>query len=221
MAYLPKEERRKAIILATLEVVAEKGFAGITTRAIATRLGAATGILHHHFKSLIDLKCEALRYLSRKNELNCIKMAQELMPTQALLKILSFDANPDEKSEASIWISAADEATREPEFGQVYAEETNKHHQWICNNLKDGAKAGEFTLSLPPELAAWKLIAVAYNLYDISSLPHTNLSPEMAVEIIKQELMSTLGLKSKDLASRLLPVNKEQTTCISTAETSA
>ncbi|SDR05114.1 TetR family transcriptional regulator C-terminal domain-containing protein [Pseudovibrio sp. Tun.PSC04-5.I4] len=221
MAYLPKEERRKAIILATLEVVAEKGFAGITTRVIATKLGAATGILHHHFKSLIDLKCEALRFLSRKNESNCIKMAQELTPTQTLLKLLSFNASAEERSEVSIWISAADEATREPEFGQVYAEENNKHHQWLCNNLKEGAKAGEFTLSLPAELAAWKLMAVAYNLYDISSLPHTNLSPEMAVEIIKQELITTLGVKSKDLASRLLPVNKEQTTCISTAKSPA
>ncbi len=66
MAYLAKEERRKAIILATLEVVKEKGFAGITTRAVAKQLDAATGIVHHHFKSLTELKCETLRYLSQK-----------------------------------------------------------------------------------------------------------------------------------------------------------
>ncbi|KZL12646.1 HTH-type transcriptional repressor KstR2 [Pseudovibrio axinellae] len=204
MAYLAKDERRKAIIIATLQVVAEKGFAGITTRAVATQLGAATGILHHHFSSLSELKCEALRFLSRKNEMKSRKMAQELTPTQSLLKILSFDATPEEKSEACIWISAADEAAREPEFGRVYAQESNRYHEWVCENLKAGAKTGEFTLSLSPELAAWKLMTVAHNLYDVSSLPHTDLSPQMAVEILKQELIATLGLKSKDLASQLL-----------------
>ncbi|MES0868208.1 TetR family transcriptional regulator C-terminal domain-containing protein [Pseudovibrio sp. SCP19] len=204
MAYLAKEERRKAIILATLEVVKEKGFAGITTRAVAKQLGAATGILHHHFKSLTDLKCEALRYLSQKNGDNCISIAKDLTPTQALLRLISFNATSEEKAETTIWISAADEATRDPELARVYAEETNKSHQWLCSNLREGAKTGEYTLTLPVELAAWKLMSLAFNLYDVSNLPETELTPDMAVQILKEELKSTLGLDSKDLASQLL-----------------
>ncbi|KZK83229.1 HTH-type transcriptional repressor KstR2 [Pseudovibrio sp. Ad13] len=204
MAYLAKEERRKAIILATLDVVKENGFAGITTRAIAKQLGAATGILHHHFKSLTDLKCEALRYLSQKNGDNCISVSKDLPPTQALLRLISFNATPQEKAETSIWISAADEANRDPEFARVYAEETNKSHEWICNNLKEGVRSGEYTLTLPAELVAWKLMSLAFNLYDVSNLPDTDLTPDMAVQILKDELKSTLGLNSKDLAYQLL-----------------
>ncbi len=204
MAYLVKEERRKAIILATLEVVKEKGFAGITTRAVARQLGAATGILHHHFKSLTDLKCEALRYLSQKHDNNCILFSRDLPPTQALLHLISFNATPQEKAETSIWISAADEASRDPEFAHVYAEVTNKSHEWICNNLKEGVNTGEYTLTLPAELIAWKLMSLAFNLYDVSNLPNTDLTPDMAVQILKEELKSTLGLDSKDLASQLL-----------------
>ena len=204
MAYLAKDERRKAIIQATLDVVKEKGFAGITTRAVAKQLGAATGILHHHFKSLLDLKCEALRYLSQKHGGNCIAISQDLAPTQALLRLISFNATPEEKAEISIWISAADEANRDPVFARVYGEETNKCHEWLCNNLKDGIRTGEYTLTLPVELAAWKLMSLAFNLYDVSNLPDTDLTPEMAVQILKDELKSTLGLNSKDLASQLL-----------------
>ncbi len=204
MAYLAKEERRKAIILATLEVVRQKGFAGITTRAVAKQLGAATGILHHHFKSLSDLKCETLRFLSHKSVEKWHKFAHQHNPAQALLHLISFEATPEEKAEISVWISAADEATRDPEFALVYAEETNKSHKWLCANLEDGLEAGEYKLSLPVELAAWKLMALIFNLYDLSSLPATDLSPEMALAIIKEELKSTLGLQDKDLMSPLL-----------------
>lgn len=204
MAYLAKEERRKAIILATLEVVKEKGFAGITTRAVAKQLDAATGIVHHHFKSLTELKCETLRYLSQKNGANYITISNTLPPTQALLRLLSFNVTPEEKTETSVWVSAADEANRDPEFARVYGEETNKSHDWLCSNLKEGVRTGEYTLTLPVEFAAWKLMSLAFNLYDVSNLPDTALTPDMAVQILKDELKSTLGLESKDLASKLL-----------------
>ncbi len=47
-------------------------------------------------------------------------------------------------------------------------------------------------------------MSLAFNLYDVSNLPDTALTPDMAVQILKDELKSTLGLESKDLASKLL-----------------
>ena len=58
MARTPVEERRSALITAALHVVAERGIAGATTRAIVTKAGMSLASFHYAFDSrdqLLDI----------------------------------------------------------------------------------------------------------------------------------------------------------------------
>jgi AcrR family transcriptional regulator len=57
---------RKAVLEATVELLAERGYAGTSTRLAAERAGVSLGALQHHFRTKADLSVEALRYASRR-----------------------------------------------------------------------------------------------------------------------------------------------------------
>lgn len=55
MAYLSAEERRRTIIDAAIEVIAQEGLARATTRRIAERANAPLGALHYCFRNKEEL----------------------------------------------------------------------------------------------------------------------------------------------------------------------
>ncbi|AHD11661.1 TetR/AcrR family transcriptional regulator [Phaeobacter gallaeciensis] len=56
------QERKEALILATLELVAEKGVRGATVRDIAERADVTQGLIRHYFSSKEDLMTAAYEH---------------------------------------------------------------------------------------------------------------------------------------------------------------
>lgn len=57
-------ESRKALITATIDLVAEDGFINLTTRKISKRAGVSTGLLYDYFSSKEDLLFECFREIN-------------------------------------------------------------------------------------------------------------------------------------------------------------
>ncbi len=62
----PAEQRKEALILATLSLIAEQGVQGATVRAIAQRAEVTQGLIRHYFSSKEDLITAAYEYHMRK-----------------------------------------------------------------------------------------------------------------------------------------------------------
>src|SRR5512145_213980 len=58
------EDTRKSILEATLSIVGEGGFGGLTVRAIAERAGVAIGTVNYHFGSKDNAVSEAYRFVT-------------------------------------------------------------------------------------------------------------------------------------------------------------
>jgi AcrR family transcriptional regulator len=54
------------VLEATVELLAERGYGGTSTRLAAERAGMSLGALQHHFRTKAELSVEALRYASRR-----------------------------------------------------------------------------------------------------------------------------------------------------------
>ncbi len=61
----PAEQRKEALILATLSLIAEKGVRGATVREIAKRAEVTQGLIRHHFSSKEDLITAAYEHHMR------------------------------------------------------------------------------------------------------------------------------------------------------------
>lgn len=60
------EARRLEVSEAVWRVLATRGFGGLTLRAVATELGATTGLLTHYFPAKSDLLAHALDLLEQR-----------------------------------------------------------------------------------------------------------------------------------------------------------
>ncbi|WP_245571059.1 TetR/AcrR family transcriptional regulator [Catelliglobosispora koreensis] len=60
------EARRRDVSGAVWRVLAEHGFTGLTLRAVATEMGATTGLVTHYFPSKRDLVEYALQLLGER-----------------------------------------------------------------------------------------------------------------------------------------------------------
>ncbi|MCV6588005.1 MAG: TetR family transcriptional regulator [Marinobacterium sp.] len=198
MRYLPKEEKRKAILEATLNLAASCGFAGITARKVATAMGTATGTIHHHFSSLSELKCEVVRYAL---EITCEKEKQAvkgLSPYEALIQLLLPSNMPDREFDTRVWNSAADEIWRNEAFKQEYSRAMRIYTGNLEAIIQRGCDEGAFTPVLSPRQCAWKLLATAFNLSDYTYLEDPDFDIDTANNIILQDIQVTLAIQPGD-----------------------
>lgn len=120
MAYLPRAERRAAIIAAALRVIRADGFAAVSARSVAEAVGGSPGLIHQHFPSVVELTAEAWRAY----------VAENLAEFEGVVggggdPVDEFFANhldPDRGDELGIWADAWAHAMRTPAFGVVFTE---------------------------------------------------------------------------------------------------
>lgn len=193
MSYLPKDEKRKAILEATLELVATVGFAGITARKVAARMGAATGTIHHHFASLDDLKSEVLRYSMAQSMAHNRQFIATLPPYETLLKILLSSNMKNREFENRVWLSAADEMWRNPMLKEAYSEAMLSLVAAVESVISNGVTTGVFTATLSVNQCAWKIVANALTLSSYTYLGQHALSLQSVDEMVIYDIQTTLG----------------------------
>ena len=62
VARLSPDERRQAIIEATLAVAERQGLGATTVRDVATEMGTSSGLIHHYFASMDDVLAAAFEH---------------------------------------------------------------------------------------------------------------------------------------------------------------
>src|SRR3989338_7129431 len=80
---MPRDARREQLIEATIEVMAEQGFARITLADVARKAGLAHGLVNFHFQTKDALLAETLSYLSQEYRANWRAALDQATPTPA------------------------------------------------------------------------------------------------------------------------------------------
>ncbi len=197
MSYLPKEEKRKAILDATLSLVISGGFASVTARNVARQMGAATGTIHHHFSSLSELKSEVLRYAidaSIKADREAIK---NLPPYDSLLQLLLPSNYSDREHENRVWASAADEMLRNEALKSVYRKTISELIDEVEKVIHKGQDSGIFHPEGNIRQYAWKLTVTSISLSNCICLDDDCLDMQAIDELVTRDIQLTLGMQTE------------------------
>ena len=119
MAYLPREERRAAIIDAALSVLASGGFAALSARAVATELGGSPGLIHQHFASMDELAEAAWDSYVERN-LAEFERDAGASAESALAEFFANHLGGAEGQALDLWADAWGHAQRTPAFAPVF-----------------------------------------------------------------------------------------------------
>ncbi|BAJ31231.1 MULTISPECIES: TetR/AcrR family transcriptional regulator [Kitasatospora] len=156
------EARRRDVSEAVWRVLADRGFGGLTLRAVAAELGASTGLLTHYFPHKRALVAHALEVLDRQAA-ERRRPATEAAATSrglpvlraALLDVLPLDA--DGEAGNRIWVGSWDAALGDPELTAGHAERYRRARRRMTELCAQAQELGD----LPADRPAADLAALA------------------------------------------------------------
>ena len=151
------EARRAEVSAAVWRVLTERGFAGLTLRAVAGELGATTGLLTHYFPSkrallryALDLLDEAHAARPRPHTEAAGPGAEGLAALRAaLLDILPLTA--ESTAGGRIWVSSWDAALADPELAGDHAARYRRARTRMAGFAAAAQDRGELRTDRTPE----------------------------------------------------------------------
>lgn len=148
------EARRRDVSEAVWRVLAAQGFGGLTLRAVATELGATTGLLTHYFPAKRDLVAHALELLDQRTATRPRRAAGTGLAAvrAALLDILPLTAEATATNR--IWVSSWDAALADPALSGEYALKYGRSRDRLRDLVATAQGLGELPPGDPARIAA-------------------------------------------------------------------
>ncbi|MGW0857093.1 TetR/AcrR family transcriptional regulator [Streptomyces sp. NPDC002690] len=148
------EARRRDVSAAVWKVMATRGFAGLTLRAVATELGATTGLLTHYFPTKQALVEYALELLEQRTASRPRREAGEGLAAfrAALLDILPL--TPASTESNRIWVSSWDAALSDSDLSTAYARKYARSRDRLREQVAAAQELGELPRDDPARIAA-------------------------------------------------------------------
>ncbi|WP_330460946.1 TetR family transcriptional regulator [Streptomyces sp. NBC_00820] len=160
-----REARRDDVSEAVWRVLADKGFGGLTLRAVAAEMGASTGLLMHYFPTKRALLTHALDLLERRTA----QRPRRARPAAGLatVRVMLLDIlplTPDDTARNRIWVSSWDLSLADEELTADQAGRYARLRSTIRPHLDDARRLGELPASADPEQLAATVVAFTHGL---------------------------------------------------------
>ncbi|MFI7617846.1 TetR/AcrR family transcriptional regulator [Nonomuraea terrae] len=182
-----QEARRRDVSAAVWQVMATRGFAGLTLRAVAAELGATTGLLTHYFPTKQTLVEYALDLLEQRTASRPRRHAGNGLAAlrDALLDILPL--TPEATDSNRIWVSSWDAALSDPDLSTGYARKYGQSRDRLSERVAAAQELGELSPGDPVRIAvgaqSFILGLVVQALFDPVAFP-----PQRQVELLDDYL---------------------------------
>ncbi len=183
---LSKEERRQQLIDATIDSIAERGFADTTLGHVSKAAGLSQGIVNLHFTNKETLLTETLRFLRDEYQQawrSAISKADE-HPADKLsaLVTLDFDQKICRPKKLSVWFAFLGEARSRPTYSKICEEHDSEYSDVLVTLCQKLIEEGQYS-ELDPYLVAGGLEAMAEGLWLSLLVTPKHISRKMAREI--------------------------------------
>ncbi len=192
MSYLPRQQRRTAILEAAVSIVLKEGLAAATVRRIAGEMGAASGQIHHHFRSASELRAEAFATLARRSLEDKSREHSGKDAAHRLLSLLGYSDTAMDLQESVLWNEAILIAQNDEAMKSALAENIKAWHCEIVAIIETGRRSDGIVRPSSAEDSAWRILGLSNGLYGIMQLQTLGLSKDafnrQMLAAIKNEL---------------------------------
>jgi AcrR family transcriptional regulator len=160
-----REARRKDVSEAVWQVLAHKGFGGLTLRAVATAMGVSTGMLMHYFPTKRALITHALDLLEKDTAER--PRRERPAPGLATVRVMLLDIlplTPGDTARNRIWVSSWDLSLADDDLRARQADRYTRLRTTLRPHLEAARTLGELPAHADPGRLAATAVAFTHGL---------------------------------------------------------
>lgn len=183
-----REERRIAILEATWQLVAERGYHHVRVQDVARICGTSTGTVHYYFPSKVDVLREALRY--------CVDQAFERQGAslrsidnarKRLLALIEMQLpiGNQVREEWSVWLQFWSETCLDPELRTIHNDFYARWMDTVVRIVVRGQRQGIFR-----DVDAAQFASLLTSATDGAAIKVLTGVPGMTVDVMRNMLVS-------------------------------
>ena len=204
MARMNPDDRREAILDATLRVMTRKGMAATTVRDVADEMGTSSGLIHHYVASMDELLAAAFERAAGQD----LAATRESMGSgQGAVERLGrfFDgyARADQDWAFQLWLDAWAEAARRPAVRATSHRLNVAWQELIASTIRDGVADGVMQCAAPDDVA-WRVLSLLDGLTLQAVAHRASIERDAVIEWGAAYAESELGLPSGALTTAAL-----------------
>ena len=166
---------RGRIEAAAIELIAERGWGGVSTRQLADRAGVTAGLVHYHYRSLDDALRTAALAAARTMVAELARVVGETSDVDQALAVVwaAMDRHPVDASDSVMMIEAMLAALRDPEMRAGLTAVLRDFRRTVADRLRLGGFAD-------PDATAAVLAAVLDGV-----MLHRILSDDLTADVVR------------------------------------
>ncbi|WP_406301071.1 TetR family transcriptional regulator [Streptomyces sp. NBC_00885] len=193
-----REARREDVSQAVWHVLADKGFSGLTLRAVAAAMSVSTGMLMHYFPTKRALIAHALDLLEKRTA----ERPRRERPIEGLatVRAMLLDILPltaDDTARNRIWVSSWDLALADDGLATDQADRYTRLRSAIRPHFEAARSLGEIPATAAPEQLAATAVAFTHGLV-VQALFDPVRFPEDVQIAMLDDFLASIALPQPD-----------------------
>jgi AcrR family transcriptional regulator len=187
-------QRKRAILDATLRLVAAQGVGAVRLRDVARASGVSVGSLQYYFDSRDQLLHEAFDQHAR-SVVDVIAVADDVSASPWVRLSAVIDAavlRRDLRYSAALWMEFVTAGLHDDQLRSLLADTYEAWRDLLAEVVRAGAEAGEFRPLLPPETVVVCLVALIDGFELAVAIDMADATPAAIAEELKDAAAALL-----------------------------
>jgi AcrR family transcriptional regulator len=187
-AKVDADERRRQLVLAAAELIADEGINALTNAKIAERLSGSTTVVTHYFRSKRQLLLHTYQTMASRSRARVEQaMRDSDDPLAACLRAL-LPLDDLTRVEWRVWLAYQGMSVGDAELTAIWASRAASAVGRLTRLIKADVAAGRMPSRLDPETEASRLFAVVQGIAFQSIVDPKHWSAERLRQSVDQEL---------------------------------
>ena len=188
-AKVDAEDRRRRLVLAAAELIADEGINALTNTKIAKRLSGSTTMVTHYFPSKRELVLDTYQTMASRSRARVEQAMRESDdPLAACLRALLPLDDPT-RLEWKVWLAYQGMSVGDPELTRIWASRAASAVDRITRLVEADVAAGRMSPGIDPDMEGDRLFALIQGMSFQSIVDQNRWSPGYLRQIVELELL--------------------------------
>jgi len=188
-AKVDADDRRRLLVLAAAELIADEGINALTNAKIAKRLSGSTTMLTHYFRSKRELVLETYQTMASRSRARVEQAMRESDdPLAACLHAL-LPLDDQTRLEWRVWLAYQGMSVGDPELTRIWASRAASAVDRITRLIEADIEAERMPSSTDPAMESDRLFALIQGMSFQSIVDPKRWSPVYLRRIVDTELL--------------------------------